>query len=105
MRNDHCPETRPRSIEIEESTVMELRELCHQMSNSSGMVTAYLTLGLLKNSDSHLQVMEGALNLSIKGTEALRKLMLLVGILEESLSTASSTARCGTFSLGNDSRR
>ena len=105
MRNDHCPETRPRSIEIEESTVMELRELCHQMSNSSGMVTAYLTLGLLKNSDSHLQVMEGALNLSIKGTEALRKLMLRVGILEESLSTASSTARCGTFSLGNDSRR
>ena len=105
MRNDHCPETRPRSIEIEESTVMELRELCHQMSNSSGMVTAYLTLGLLKNSDSHLQVMEGALNLSIKGTEALRKLMLRVGILEESLSTASSTARCGTFSLGYDSRR
>lgn len=89
-----------RSIHIEEPIVRELRELCHEMSNSNGMVTAHLTVGLRKNSDSHLQVIESALNLSIKGTEALRKLMLLVGILEENLSAASSTASSGTTTFG-----
>jgi len=108
MRNDCCPvtETRSRSIQIEESTVRELRELCHQMSNSIGMVTAHLDVGLRKNRDSHIQVMESALNLSIRGTEALRKLMLLVGTLEESLSAAaSSTARSGTITFGEDNRK
>ena len=101
MRNDCCPvtETRSRSIQIEESKVRELRELCHQMSNSIGMVTAHLDVGLRKNRDSHIQVMESALNLSIRGTEALRKLMLLVGTLEESLS-ASATPRSGTITFG-----
>ena len=108
MRNDCCPvtETRSRSIQIEESKVRELRELCHQMSNSIGMVTAHLAVGLRKNRDSHIQVMEIALNLSIRGTEALRKLMLLVGTLEESLSAAaSSTARSGTITFGEDNRK
>ncbi len=108
MRDDCCPptETRSRSIQIEESTVRELRELCHQMSNSIGMVTANLVVGLRKNRDSHLQVMESALNLSIRGTEALRKLMFLVGTLEESLSaSASSAALSGTITLGKESRK
>jgi hypothetical protein len=108
MRNHCCQvtETRSRSIQIEESTVRELRELCHQMSNSSGMVTAHLLVGMRKNRDSHLQVMESALILSNRGTEALRKLMLLVGTLEEGLSAAAtSTARSGTTSFGKESRK
>jgi hypothetical protein len=76
------------------------------MSNSIGMVTAQLVVGLRKNHDCHLQVMESALNLSIRGTEALRKLMLLVGTLEEGLSAAAtSTARSGTINLGKESRK
>jgi hypothetical protein len=108
MRNDSCPltETRSRSIQIEESTVRELRELCHQMSNSIGMVSAHLVGGLRKNRDNHIQVMESALNLSIRGMEALMKLMWLVGTLEESLSVApSSPARSGTITLGKESRK
>ena len=108
MRNDCSPvtETRSRSIQIEESTLRELRELCHQMSNSVGMVTAQLTFGLRKDRDKHIQVMESALNLSIRGTDALRKLMWLLGTLEESpSSTASSTARSGTITIGKESRK
>jgi len=108
MRNDCCPvtETRSRSIQIEESTLRELRELCHQMSNSIGMVTAQLIVGLRNNRDNHIQVMESTLNLSIRGTEALRKLKLLLGTLEESLSAAaSSTARSGTITFGKESRK
>jgi len=108
MRRDCCPvtETRSRSILIDESTVEELRELCHQMSNSIGMVTAHLVVGLTKDRDSHIQVMESALNLSIRGTEALRKLMLLVGTLEQSLSAAaSSTPRSGTITFGKENRK
>jgi hypothetical protein len=107
MRNDCCPftETRSRSIQIEESTLKEIRELCHQMSNSNGMVTAQLTVGLRKNPDTHIQVMESALGLSIRGTEALRKLMLLLGTLEESFSAAApTTERSGTITFGNESR-
>jgi len=108
MRNDSRPtaETRSRSIQIGESTLKEIRELCHQMSNSNGMVTAQLTVGLRKNRDTHIQVMESALGLSIRGTEALRKLMLLLGTLEESLSAAAvSTARSETITLGKESRK
>jgi hypothetical protein len=51
MRNDCCPvtEARSRSIQIEGSTLRGLREVCHQMSNSIGMVTAQLIVGLRKN--------------------------------------------------------
>lgn len=108
MRNDSCPttETRPRSIQIEESTLRELRELCHEMSNSNGLVTAQLTVGLRKSRGTHIQVMESALSLSIKGTEALRKLMLLLGTLEESLSAAApTTGRSGTVIFGNESKK
>jgi hypothetical protein len=107
MRSDSCPlpERCSRSIQIEESTVRELRELCHQMSNSAGMVAAHLVVGLQKNRDNHVQVMESALNLSIRGMEALKKLMWLVGTIEESLSVApSSTARSGTNTLVKESR-
>jgi hypothetical protein len=108
MRSDACPlpETCSRSIQIEESTVRELRELCHQMSNSVGMVPAHLVVGLQKNRDNHMQVMESALNLSIRGMEALKKLMWLVGTLEESLSLAPpSTARSGTNTLVKENRK
>lgn len=108
MRNDCCPttETRSRSIQIEESTLRELRELCHQMSNSNGLVTAQLTVGLRKNRDAHIQVMESALSLSIKGTAALRELMLLLGTLEERLSAAApTTGRSGTITIGNESKK
>jgi hypothetical protein len=108
VRNDcsRVTETPSRSIQIEESTVRELRELCHQMSNSIGMVSAHLVVGLWKNRDNHIQVMESALDLSMRGMEALKKLMLLVGTLEESLSVApSSTARSGTITLGKESRK
>jgi len=108
MRNDSRPtaETRSRSIQIEESTLRELRELCHEMSNSNGLVTAQLTVGLRKNRDTHIQVMESALSLSIKGMEALRKLMLLLGTLEESLSAAAPrTGRSGTVTFGNESKK
>jgi hypothetical protein len=70
------------------------------------MVTAQLIVGLRKDRDNHIQVMESALNLSIRGTEALRKLMWLLGTLEESLSaTASSTSRAGTNTFGKESRK
>jgi hypothetical protein len=107
MRSDSCPlpERCSRNIQIEESTVRELRELCHQMSNSAGMVAAHLVVGLHKNRDNHIQVMESALNLSIRGMEALKKLMWLVGTLEESLSVASSTARSGSNTLVKESRK
>jgi hypothetical protein len=76
------------------------------MSNSNGLVTAQLTVGLRKNRDTHIQVMESALSLASRGTEALRKLMLLLGTLEESLSAAaSSTGRSGTITLGNESKK
>lgn len=108
MRNDCCPitETRSRSIQIEESTLRDLRELCHEMSNSNGLVTAQLTVGLRKNRDTHMQVMQSALSLSVKGTEALRKLMLLLGTLEESLlAAAPTTGRSGTITFGNESKK
>jgi hypothetical protein len=76
------------------------------MSNSNGLVTTQLIVGLRKNRDTHIQVMESALSLSIRGTEALKKLMLLLGTLEESLSAAaSSTGRSGTTTLGNESKK
>jgi hypothetical protein len=108
MSSDPCPlpETCSRSIRIEESTVRELRELCHQMSNSVGMVAAHLVVGLEKNRDHHIQVMQSALNLSTRGMEALKKLMWLVGSLEESLSLAPpSTARSGTDTLVKETRK
>jgi hypothetical protein len=108
VKNDCCPitETHSRSIQIEESTLRELRELCHEMSNSNGLVTIQLTVGLRKNRDTHIQVMESALSLSIKGTEALRKLMLLLGTLEESLSAAASTTgRSGTITFGHEGKK
>jgi len=73
------------------------------MSNSIGMVTAHLVVGLRKNRDSHIQVMESALDLSIRGTEALRRLMLLVATLEENLSAAaSSTVRSEAIHFGRE---
>jgi hypothetical protein len=93
MKGDCSPDAAKgfRAIQLEEPVMEELRELGHQMSNSIGMLSAHLEVGLRKTSDKHIQVIEEALDLSLRGMASLKKLMRLVGILEESLRASGST--------------
>jgi hypothetical protein len=99
MKGDCSPDTAKgfRTIQLEEPIMKELSELGHEMSNSIGMLSAHLENGLRKTSDKHIQLIEEALNLSLRGMESLKKLMRLVGTLEESLCATGPRTGVGGF--------
>jgi hypothetical protein len=81
----HC-----RTVQIEESKLGEFQELCHEMSNSNGLVMNHLLIALPLNGEKQRELLETALDLSIRGATALMKLMSKLGQLRESLAKGNS---------------
>ncbi len=75
-----------RTFQVEESKLIEFQELCHEMSNSSGLVMNHLLIALRLNAEEQRELLETALDLSIRGATALMKLMWKLARLEESLA-------------------
>ncbi len=62
----------PKEIVVDQTTARRLEDLCSQMTNTCGMIEAILQLAIEDKSEKRAAYIRTALNLSARGTKAIK---------------------------------
>src|SRR5690242_17058655 len=87
---DLCP---PNEIAVDQSTAGRLEELCSQMTDTCGLIEATLELALQDVSNMRERYIKAALNLSARGTKAIKMFLCEWGVLVEESKSRKNSGR------------
>src|SRR5260370_26188525 len=83
----------PTEIAVDQSTGRRLEELCSQMTDTCGLVEATLQLAIEEKSEKRVAYMRTALNLSARGTKAVKMFLSEWGVLVDESKSRENSGR------------
>ena len=83
----------PTEIVVDQSTGRRLEELCSQMTDTCGLVEAILQLAIEEKSEKRVAYMRTALNLSARGTKAVKMFLSEWRVLVEESKSRENSGR------------